>query len=643
MKSALPILAIVLLLCAGAFVAPATPFIVDGGVYYDMARALADHGKLHIAENGGIESGPPLTKFLTVAHEGTVYPQYPSGYAFIAAPFYKLLGVNGLMLMNALGFGISIWLTFAIAKRFYDRQVGQWSAVIFATASFAPTYAFGIWPHMVSLACWLGAIFCIVVAQDQGEGRKPAMLYILAGLLVGAGLNVRVDVVLAALVIFFWLRLFAKPSDRIAPVFLVLGLTPGLVFSAWLNSIKFGALTPFSYGPTGGADSIDRYLPVLALAAIAVVLTWLVDVSKFPDRAVKFIRRYWSPGAIAAALFIIAITPLRELAWRTITGLYVLVFNLQAHDAYYQAGVERNEFGQLLFWGYPKKAFIQSLPWAPLIILPLFSFLRGKHVRAVSLCLLAIAAPIAFYALSHWHGGGSYSMRYFLPAVPFLAILSAWGLRSLTTKAGPNRQTILIALVAAAALYLGLQEVGQSTERFLAPAALYPQWLIAAAVAVAVCFTLTRPYGEKPRRIASGIALFALAYGVAINLYEEIGHERTRAEQMALAEDISAPVKTDALVVTGTPLSFIPAERNGAFVMAVDEKNFEKAATAARAFLDNGRCVYIHNTYALNLIENELDFPIRRTPLWAVSRRFENDPRLAFFLPDGAESRCWPE
>ncbi len=631
MKSPVVVALIFVVACACAFIAPATPFIIDGGIYYDMARAMADHGALHIAENGGVPGAPPLTKYLTTAHDGKVYPQYPGGYALAAAPFYKLFGVNGLMLMNALGFAASICLTFAIARRLFDAQIAKWAVVIFTFATFAPTYAFSIWPHQASLALMLGAIYCAIAARDAGTVNARQLLLICAGLLIGAGVNIRIDVILAALVIFFWLRLFASPRDRLAPLVLLLGLAPGLLLSAWLNDLKFGTFTPFSYGPSDGNDSLGKYAPVIALAFAAIAGAWLFNL-----RALAIWTWKWNGRAVMLTVVILlgalmAISPVRELCWRVITGVYVLVFNLQAHDAYIQTGVERNEFGHLLFWGYPKKALIQSLPWAPLIILPVFALLRGRHVQAVSLCMLVIAAPIAFYALSHWHGGGSYSMRYFLPAAPFISILSAWGLRSLTTKAGPNRQSVLIALFVTGALYLSLQEIGQLSERFFAPAALYPQWLIAAAVFTAACFTLTRPFDEQPRVIASSVALFALAYGVAVNLYEEAGNERTRAEQMALAEDISAPLKAGSLVITASPLIFIPAERRGAHIMVTQASTIESAAQAVRAFADAGRCVYIHNSLARNMISGALALEIEPEPFWAPSARFDHDPRLAFF------------
>lgn len=623
-------------LIAGAFVAPGVPFIIDGGVYLDMARAMAESGSLSIGGNGGVEDAPALVKLLTVAHDGKVMPQYPSGYAFFAAPFYMLFGVHGLMLMNALSFGLCIWLTYRLAKLFYPEMTARWSAGLFAIATFAPTYMFGIWPHMLALAFWLGAI--VIAVHASRTARRD--LFLLAGILVGCGVNIRVDAFLAGLIIFFWLRLFAGPRDRISPLLLFIGAAPGLIFSAWLNNLKFGTFTPFSYGEPTGLDSAARYLPIAFAAGAALIAVWAVNIPAFSRAALS--KRFWPYAAFAACMVVavmIGFAPLRDFVWRVMDGLYVLVINLQAHDAYYQEGVERNAYGHLLFWGYPKKALIQSLPWMALCLFSLGNAVRRQTGAAAGLCFLAIAAPVSFYAMNEWHGGGSYSMRYFIPALPFLAILASDGFLSLQRNEPLDRQTVLAALVAAAALYLGLNELGQANERFLAPAALYPQWAIALTLAGAILvYAILKK--ESARKTTAAISLFAFAYAATINVYEEIVHERTRAEQRARAADISAPLPPGALVLTPLQISLIPAERKGAFVMAVADGWSEENGAAAMAFAKAGRCVYFHNPRAVSKVEAFLTAPLDPAPLWAPSQRFEDDPRLAFFTFSGAPQHC---
>ena len=631
--------AVAIVLAAGAFLAPGAPFIIDGGVYYDMARAMAENGALATAADSGVPGAPPLVRLLSVVHDGAVYPQYPSGYAFIAAPLYAAFGVHGLMLMNALGFALSIWLTYFIALRFYGAGVARWAAGVFAAATFAPTYAFGIWPHHLSLAFWLGAVACAVIANDAPGKRAFYGMLAASGLLIGAGFNIRIDVFLAALAVFFWLRLFARPQDRLAPLALLAGMTPGLLAASLLNYEKFGALLPLSYGASKGMASLGIYLPIAAAAGAACAAMWALNVPALASACFSKTRRPWALAASGLVIAAVAVSPLGDMLWRMIKGVYVLVVNLQAHDAYYQAGVERNEYGQLLFWGYPKKALIQSLPWMALVALPAAAAFRLRRFSALGLCALCVAAPICFYALNQWHGGGSYSMRYFLPATPFLAVLAAAGLRELVGDRPVARQTLLAAMAGASVLYLGLAEIGKASDRFLTPASLYPQWLIAAALVGAIGFYLARG-GDRARAAALHLAIFALAYAATVNLYEEIVHERTRAEQSAIANDISAPLREGSLVVTPMPILLIPAEAGGVSVAAPTTHTAAAAAQAAEAFAAAGRCVYFHNSYARDLVAPHLTRGIDPSAFWAASLRFSGDPRLAFFtFADAADCR----
>ncbi len=197
-----------------------------------MARSVAENAALHIGANGGVDGAPALTKALTKAKDGLVYPQYPSGYALLAAPFYKAFGVHGLMLVNALSFAACMFLTFRLAERFYNARVAAYAAAIFALATFAPTYAFAIWPHMIALLFWLAGFYLAVAAADAPNRKSRYLRLLFAGLAIGAGINIRIDVFLAAIAIFLWLRAFARPDDRLAPLALIVGAVPGLLLAA---------------------------------------------------------------------------------------------------------------------------------------------------------------------------------------------------------------------------------------------------------------------------------------------------------------------------------------------------------------------------------------------------------------------------
>jgi Dolichyl-phosphate-mannose-protein mannosyltransferase len=638
-ENAFALLAVALIV-AGVFLIAPAPFIIDGGIYLDMARAMANDGSLAIAGNGGVEGAPALTKYLTHGVDGRAYPQYPSGYALLAAPFYKLMGVRGLILMNAGAAFASVWLTWRIAAHFYTAEIARYAAIIFALATFILSYAFSIWPHALSLAFVLGSVYCAVAATKDSSRLRQLTLMLASGLLIGAGINIRVDVILAFPILFLWLRLFAKPDDHISPAFLLIGMAPGLMLASQLNLMKFGAFSPFFYGPSDGADSIERYIPIMIAGAALLVGAWLINAPKLARIAMS---RFGAKtcAAVVGIAALVGILTAGGFLWKILYGAYVLVINLQAHDAYFQEGVERNSFGQLLFWGYAKKALIQSLAFLPLAIIPAYQFLRGKHVAGASLCLLAIAAPVVFYSMSQWHGGGTYNMRYFIPTLPFIAILSAAGLHAIAVKGAFSRQATLVIIVAAAIAYFLMQTISQGSTALYVPAALYPQWVIAGVLAGLVVAFLHRSGSVRISQLAYCAAIFALSYSAFVNFSDFADDAKARAKQHAMAGVIARDLAEDALILSRLPTLLIEAEASGGAVMIATEANVAQSLAAAEAFERAGRCVYFHNSLVAKLLAAHLpEGAIAPQPLWAGKRAFPGDPRLAFFTLASGQSRC---
>ncbi|MEM9619918.1 MAG: hypothetical protein AAF936_18340 [Pseudomonadota bacterium] len=602
---------------------------------------MAGKGALAIGGNGGIDGAPPLTKYLTWTDGELVYPQYPSGYALIAAPFYKLFGVRGLMLINALSLVASSFLLFKIAARLFRHETISFLALaIFVFATFASNYALAIWPHMLALLVWLSAITCAINGAEAINARSRALWLCASGFVIGLGVNIRVDSILIFTVAFLWLRIFVRPTDRLAPLMLIIGATPSVILAAWLNQLKFGAFSPFSYGPSEGVTDIQEYRLIILGGAAMLTALWAVNI----PATLASIKQRLSNSSLVIAVVLTMLTVAvfaHRFIWETLYGVYVLVINLQAHDAYFQAGVERNEFGQLMFWGYPKKALIQSLPYLPLILIPLVLFIRGRNVQAISLCLLAIAAPITFYALKQWHGGGSYNMRYFIPALPFIAILCAVGLRDIiAATGGVYRRDILIACVCAAIIFVGMQEAGRMAPALYAPASLYPQWVIALGVASLSGLFLLRPT-QTTAHATILISVFALAYGAFLSIENEASHEKARGELLAHSRAISKSIPDGALILTQLPVLLIHAENNGAFAMVPYENNITEAVRAATAFAAAGRCVYLHNSMVSDLLAPHMAADaINPIPSWAGREAFPDDPRFAFFTLTSQTERC---
>jgi len=627
------------------FLAPPMPFTIDGGIYYEMTRSFTDHDALNITSGMEIDGAPASVRGLTKVYDGKVYGQYPAGYALVAAPFYSLLGIRGLMVMNSLAALISIALTFFLSNRLYrDRRIALWSALILGAATYLANYMFAIWPHALALAILLGATAAAVIGCEKDSWRTRACWFLTSGLFIGLGINIRLDIVLALPVLLIWITQMAKPGDRIAPLSLLAGAIPGFALAAWLNWIKFGIASPFHYGGDGTDHGSQLYFPLAFLGAALLAALIAFDFRKIVITAVKRRRISFSVVIIIAAAGVLG------AGWglfsATLQGMWVLIFNLQAlQPQNFQRGVEFNEYGQLLFWDFPKRAFTQSLPFAALLIIPVVEFFRGEKIKAHGLCLLAIAAPVTFYAMTEWHGGSAYNLRYFMPALPFVAILSAVALSRLSGAGGVRLRALLIAAILAFGAFLAADELARLDPSFVVPAALYPQSAIFGILLFStLVFVFSQRLRNQARRATLAIALFAIAYGAAVNFRDEVSHEKARASQFAQARLIAGKLQPNSLFLSDREILGIEAARNGATIMNVFTGSPEISAAAISAYAEAGRCVYMQGPSVSEYVSRGLaPGAIAEAPVVVAAKRFPDDPWMKIYLLSAQQSACAPQ
>ncbi|MDX1484460.1 MAG: hypothetical protein R3229_08265 [Alphaproteobacteria bacterium] len=441
--------------------APAGFLTTDEFLYAAMTERLVEAGSLFFKT--GYEETPSETLrllFLTPTAHGLT-PQYPAGYAFLAAPFFMVGGIRSMILLNTFAVIALVFVTERLAKVLLDDdRLALNAALILMLASFIADYAFAILPHGVAaLAMTLAVYFAALSWRSATGARVNAAL---AGIFIGLGIHVRVDVIIIVPLLAAWLLGSGRaPLGRIAA--LLLGLAPGLMLSSWLNYLKFGTLKPLTYGAdtgTGAANltSLAAYHELLPLLAVAL----LVAVS-FAFERVRTLFLGWR-GALALAAGVglaVAMPATGGLVLRALRGLYVLLFDLQSYDfvARYSGRSAVHEGGWILFAGGVKKALFESLPYAGFFALPLVRlFQRGDRAPYVLLVLLPLAW-FTFFAVNQWHGGQSSNLRYFTPMLPLLAILAAaaWA-QLIALEPGPrpwgNRQKLLSALLLAVLIAL---------------------------------------------------------------------------------------------------------------------------------------------------------------------------------------------
>jgi hypothetical protein len=120
--------------------------------------------------------------------------------------------------------------------------------------------------------------------------------------------------------------------------------------------------------------------------------------------------------------------------------------------------------GTLLFWGLPKKALGQSLPWLGAFAL-LVGMAWGEFRRSIVIVFAVFAGWALPFLLLSWHGGLGSNMRYLLPTLPALCAVAGWLILGLVRRAGGWRPLAAGGLVAAVAAFAWLDLVpGRSAQ-----------------------------------------------------------------------------------------------------------------------------------------------------------------------------------
>jgi len=420
---------------------------IDEGVYDFMVRDYVERQAFTIW-NGYDEFPSPELQLPTMRiHDDALIPQYPGLFAVLAAPFYWLFGYRGLFLLNAMAFTAGVALCLLTAQRlFRDRALSLNACLIFVTATFAYQYSQAAWPHALSLCLTALALYYGIVALQAPSQRDRLRAALLTGLVIGVGAGVRYDAifVLPAVTLPF---LFDRPV-RLRPVLaLALGLLPGLLAMIAINDVKFGDLSPFSYGAVNGAASgITKYLPLVAAGLAATFLAWLTS----RPEAKKLISQHRKTALVAAvtiAIAAISIPEIRSLIARVANGSFQLLVDLRIRDLdIREGGLTRGPTGGMVYLYALKKSLLQSAPFLIAVALPFTIFLRGRDRVSLGILFLVPLGFIGVYAYFAWHGGCcAKNMRYFIPALPSFAILTAYAWREIRANFTPVWKGLAVA------------------------------------------------------------------------------------------------------------------------------------------------------------------------------------------------------
>ncbi len=394
---------IVYVLCAlqvaVALVRPPGTFIIDEVTYHAMTRSLVTRGSLAIDNGIELTSSPELEWEHARQVGSQIVPQYPPGFPFVVAPFYRWFGLRGFTIVTTLAFYATILVTRALALRVLEkRALADVAAMVFAFGTYAWEYSFALWPHTLTLLLTTGAF----LLAHRGAAFT-------AGMLVGLATTMRLDAIfmLPALLI---LPALLAPRRSLARAGLTLaGTVPALALLAVANHVKFGTWQPLSYGPWHAAGSntdLSAYAPLAVGGAIALVAI----------HSVRLKRVHVLAGIVLTVAAVALVRPaMFDRAWMLLVDLR----HSDPNDV--QPGLSHSPRGAMMYVGALKKSFLQSLPWIPFAAIAPF-----LERRLVPLAVPVILHCGVFGALG-WHGGLCLNLRYLLPAVPFLAILATYG------------------------------------------------------------------------------------------------------------------------------------------------------------------------------------------------------------------------
>lgn len=432
---------------------------IDEVTYLAMARSAARGSLLGIDNGWELGPSPELESELVREVGGRLVSQYPAGFSLLSAPLYALLGGPGMFVLNTAAFYATVLLTRRIARRVLgSERVALLAAAVFGCATFAWEYGAAIWPHAITTLLTTAALDAILGAATESSASRAVRRRLLAGVFVGVATTIRLDAVfvIPALLLVPPVLDGKTASWRHAAAFCA-GTIPAAVFLAVTNHAKFGTWMPLSYGPWQGRGSNTGASSYAALGALAVV--GLVAGHLYARRPWSLDRRHVLGAAIACAAALLLVAPLRHGVFRTLDGLWTLVFDLRHREMdALEAALTRSPRGGMIYIGTFKKSLVQSLPYLALVPLSVFGACADPLARRRK---LALALPIAAYGLVfaafRWHGGLSVNLRYFTPILPFVAVLSADGLARLARRAAGSLRALRtadLALLASAAIYI---------------------------------------------------------------------------------------------------------------------------------------------------------------------------------------------
>ena len=433
------------------FVLPPDGWVTgDQGSKYLQTRAFAEHGPFNPGIDVLSRDLDPDYRFQEPKmknRRGRLVSEFLWLLPLLAAPFYLLFGLRGLYVVPALSVA-AIAVAAAVLARHLAGERGRWLPWIVVFATPVIVYGFEFWEHAPAVACVMAG--AVLAYPTNREGRDWLRM-VAAGAAIAAGVLFREEVA-AALPAFVLARAIVVPGNRFRTL-IVDGLSAAAgalaVFAAAVpvNLLIYGAPLPMHM--TQDAWEVAKSVPYLQVrrdmvfalmlpaAHTAIFLLALsIGVAASVAQGLRAGSQRDDPAGgallavVHAAIVTIAIVTVVLPVWEMKT-------NPGSGDAYRITSAAHTWIFALalLYW-----------PW----VRDTVDRLAARYLLASGLLVILVT-----FVIVPTDGGSQWSPRFFLAAVPLLAIVAGAALlpphdaRSVSPIASTRRPFAAMVIVAA--------------------------------------------------------------------------------------------------------------------------------------------------------------------------------------------------
>ncbi len=543
----------------------------DEAIYHLMTSSLIHEGKLFVWN--GFEEFPSLELRLpqTRIYNGHLYPQYPVFFAVLASPFVAVLGFKGFYLLNAIALLATVVLCHRLAKALFgDADLAANACLIFLFATYAWEYGQAARPHAVSVCLVTLSAYLAIVAYRSSALRNATAVALGAGLVAGLGVGVRLDTVLVlpAIIVPFLLARPWRPREALA---IGIGAVPALAILALTNDLKFGVLSPLSYGALPSpANVLASYVPIAILGVGGLAVIWLMT-RQFGRDGRRTTRMILVGGSVLMAGAGVFLLDLWDYVLRLASGAYWLLvdFGIGETEAL-PPDASRGPAGTFLYSGGVKKALLQSCPYLAALAIPAAALARGAEDRSqLGLLFLVPGAFVIVYAYSVWlwHGDSAWpNTRFLLPVLPFTSILVAWAWRALNRGLSSRRSWPRLTVAAATTfVFLTLLVLSETTGESVVSLAVQeimfraiPLAIFVASLGLIMTVVISGDAAWPGLRGAAGPVLVAAFVWSGLTAFNG-DYLRAFAVRQARAEvtaSLTRVVEPDSILFTNAPIAF---------------------------------------------------------------------------------------